>query len=198
MFTFNQSGLVSATQLLQDNKSAAATSSSPPGSDAPSLAPSRSQPSTAPVVTSPQPLRPLARRASGHAPQARNRSPSGSNPLQDLAHTGQLVPSFWVHSHIDRQPGKRQLNQLMTFLDKQGGTIKDGGNKSDMAVRTVRAKREAEEAGAVCFCIFRIGSYVLQTRNTVKVSIGWRRCVSGGSRFWKGHLRYEMIMIYDF
>ena len=37
----------------------------------------------------------------------------------------------------------------MTFLDKQGGTMKDGGGKSDAAVRMVRAKREAEEAGTL-------------------------------------------------
>lgn len=42
-------------------------------------------------------------------------------------------------------PGKRQLNQLMTFLDK-GGNLKDGG-RSDNALRTVRAKREADDAG---------------------------------------------------
>lgn len=43
------------------------------------------------VVTGPQPLRPLARRASGHHHQTRNRSPSGSNPLQDLASQSTLV-----------------------------------------------------------------------------------------------------------
>ncbi|RPD58368.1 RhoGAP-domain-containing protein [Lentinus tigrinus ALCF2SS1-6] len=76
-----------------------------------------------PVVTGPQPLRPLDRRPSqgGH----RNRSPSASatsTALQDLAHQG-----------------KRQLNQLMTFLDRDG-------TRSDNALRQVRAKREADEA----------------------------------------------------
>lgn len=42
-------------------------------------------------------------------------------------------------------PGKRQLNQLMTFLDKGGNTKET--NRSDNALRTVRAKREADDAG---------------------------------------------------
>ncbi|OSD05850.1 RhoGAP-domain-containing protein [Trametes coccinea BRFM310] len=82
-----------------------------------------------PVVTAPQPLRPLDRRPSTSAHAHRNRSPSASTStaLQDLAHQG-----------------KKQLNQLMTFLDK-GGNVRDGG-RSDNALRSVRAKREAEEA----------------------------------------------------
>ena len=44
--------------------------------------------------------------------------------------------------------GKRQLNQLKTFLDARGGTVKEGlGGRSDGALKSVRAKREAEEAG---------------------------------------------------
>jgi hypothetical protein len=43
--------------------------------------------------------------------------------------------------------GKRQLNQLIGFLDK-GVSAKDGlGTRENQAARTVRAKREAEEAG---------------------------------------------------
>ncbi|KAI0662467.1 RhoGAP-domain-containing protein [Cubamyces menziesii] len=82
-----------------------------------------------PVVTAPQPLRPLDRRPSTSANAHRNRSPSASTStaLQDLAHQG-----------------KKQLNQLMTFLDK-GGNVRDGG-RSDNALRSVRAKREAEDA----------------------------------------------------
>jgi hypothetical protein len=38
--------------------------------------------------------------------------------------------------------GKGKLNQLITFLDKSGN-VKDSGS----ALRTVRSKREAEEAG---------------------------------------------------
>ncbi|THH01505.1 hypothetical protein EW026_g1185 [Hermanssonia centrifuga] len=85
---------------------------------------------TRPVVTSPQPLRPLDRRPSGSVGQTRNRSPSTSTALQDLAHQG-----------------KRQLNQLITFLDKSGNMKETlGGGRTDGALRTVRAKREADEA----------------------------------------------------
>ncbi len=41
--------------------------------------------------------------------------------------------------------GKRQLNQLMTFLDK-GGSKDSMGGRSDNALRAVRAKREADDA----------------------------------------------------
>ena len=40
----------------------------------------------------------------------------------------------------------------MTFLDK-GGNVRDGG-RSDNALRQVRAKREAEEAGMWCYTGF--------------------------------------------
>lgn len=43
--------------------------------------------------------------------------------------------------------GKKQLNQLITLLDKEGG-IRGSGRNADVALRSVRAKREAEEAGA--------------------------------------------------
>ena len=46
--------------------------------------------------------------------------------------------------------GKKQLNQLRTYLDNKGGNAKDGlGAKGDNGLRTVRAKREADEAGAL-------------------------------------------------
>lgn len=50
---------------------------------------------------------------------------------------------------IDGDTGKKQLTQLMTFLDNKGGSLKEGvtGGKSDSAIKTVRAKREADEAG---------------------------------------------------
>ncbi|KAH9945601.1 RhoGAP-domain-containing protein [Amylocystis lapponica] len=83
---------------------------------------------TRPVVTSPQPLRPLDRRPSTSATPARARSPPSSTAFQDLAHSG-----------------KRQLNQLMTFLDK-GGNNKESLGRSDNALRSVKAKREADEA----------------------------------------------------
>ncbi|KAK7694250.1 hypothetical protein QCA50_001430 [Cerrena zonata] len=79
-----------------------------------------------PVVTSPQPLRPLERRASGSAATTRNRSPSSSTTFHELAHQG-----------------KKQFNQLMTTFLEKGA--KDSG-RSDNALRTVRAKREADEA----------------------------------------------------
>ena len=83
------------------------------------------------VVTSPQPLRPLDRRPSGGSPNARNRSPSTNTAFSDLAHQG-----------------KKQLNQLIGFLDK-GGSVKEtlAGRSENSALRAVRAKREAEDAG---------------------------------------------------
>ncbi|KAH7883937.1 hypothetical protein F5I97DRAFT_1930151 [Phlebopus sp. FC_14] len=93
---------------------------------------SRSNPSfpTKPVVTGPQPLRPLDRRPSGTAPTTRSRSPSSTGTFSDFA-----------------QHGKKQLNQLMTFLDK-GANVKEtlGARSDNAALRAVRAKREADEA----------------------------------------------------
>jgi hypothetical protein len=44
--------------------------------------------------------------------------------------------------------GKKQLNQLITLLDKEGG-IRGSSRNADMALRSTRAKREADEAGDV-------------------------------------------------
>ncbi|KAI9512277.1 hypothetical protein F5148DRAFT_1163734 [Russula earlei] len=77
-------------------------------------------------VASPQPIRPLDRKPSSGGP--RNRSPSGSTAFSDLA-----------------QHGKKQLNQLITLLDKEGG-IRGSSRNADIALRSTRAKREAEEA----------------------------------------------------
>jgi hypothetical protein len=44
--------------------------------------------------------------------------------------------------------GKKQLNQLITLLDKEGG-IRGSNRNADNALRSVRAKREAEDAGAL-------------------------------------------------
>jgi hypothetical protein len=44
--------------------------------------------------------------------------------------------------------GKRQLNQLIGFLDKSGAVKDSLGGRENPALRAVRAKREAEEAGA--------------------------------------------------
>jgi Rho GTPase-activating protein 12/27 len=46
---------------------------------------------------------------------------------------------------LNHVSGKKQLNQLMTFLDK-GGNKDSLGGRSDNALRLVRAKREADEA----------------------------------------------------
>ncbi|EPQ61103.1 RhoGAP-domain-containing protein [Gloeophyllum trabeum ATCC 11539] len=117
-------------QEVEDLKLAAAAPSQPLTSQSDSST-IKSPTSPKPTVTSPHPLRPLDRRPSGGAPGGpRNRSPSGSTALQDLAHQG-----------------KKQLNQLMTFLEKRD-TVKDGlgGRSSDASLRIVRAKREADEA----------------------------------------------------
>ncbi|KAI0047664.1 RhoGAP-domain-containing protein [Auriscalpium vulgare] len=93
---------------------------------------SRSNPNlvTKPVVTAPQPLRALERRPSGSARTTRSRSPPTSSSLSDLAHHG-----------------KKQLNQLITFLDKSGNNRELGSSRNqENAARSVRAKREAEEA----------------------------------------------------
>lgn len=82
-----------------------------------------------PVVTAPQPLRPLDRRPSLGAPATHARSPSAGTGLQDQA----------------QGAVKKGLNQLMTLLDK-GGNMKDFAGRSDNALRSVRAKREADEA----------------------------------------------------
>ncbi|KAG6827483.1 hypothetical protein H0H92_011586 [Tricholoma furcatifolium] len=98
------------------------------------LSNSRSNPSipTRPAVTGPQPLRALDRRPSGSGPPPRNRSPSSSTPFSDFAHQG-----------------KKQLNQLIGgFLDKGGVKETLGGSRENQALRTVRTKREADEAGA--------------------------------------------------
>ncbi|KAI0063187.1 RhoGAP-domain-containing protein [Artomyces pyxidatus] len=124
-------------QDVEDHRLGSATSphtTQAPGfySETSGMSNSKSNPSlpSKPVVTAPQPLRPLDRKPSGSAPSTRNRSPSTTTALSDLAHHG-----------------KKQLNQLITFLDKSG-TAKDGlgGRNTDNALRSVRAKREADEA----------------------------------------------------
>ncbi|KAJ7275432.1 hypothetical protein B0H12DRAFT_1087305 [Mycena haematopus] len=101
-------------------------------------------------VTSPQPLRALERRASGSAPKARDRSPSsGNTTFADLA-----------------QHGKKQLNQLRGFLEKSG-TVKDGGGKEPSALKTVRAKREADEADKE----YRNGVHWLETLRLRRIKI---------------------------
>lgn len=48
--------------------------------------------------------------------------------------------------------GKKGLNQLKSFLDSKrdgGGSLREGSERGNAALRNVRAKREAEEAGAL-------------------------------------------------
>ncbi|KAG5648266.1 hypothetical protein DXG03_006225 [Asterophora parasitica] len=120
---------------------------------------SRSNPSipSRPTVTGPQPLRALDRRPSGSGPTGRNRSPTSSTAFSDLAHQG-----------------KKQLNQLIGFLDK-GGAVKDslGGGRENQALRTVRTKREADEADRE----YRKGVHWLETlrlRRTKILEAGYK------------------------
>ncbi|KAG1757960.1 hypothetical protein EDB19DRAFT_1660019 [Suillus lakei] len=155
-------------QEVEDHKAAAAAA--PPQSTSTSTTPyseqsgttlstSRSNPSlpSRPVVTAPQPLRPLDRRPSGSAPGPRNRSPSTSGTFSDFA-----------------QHGKKQLNQLITFLDKSG-TVKEslGVRSENSALRAVRAKREADEADRE----YRKGVHWLETlrlRRTKILASGYK------------------------
>jgi hypothetical protein len=60
--------------------------------------------------------------------------------------------------------GKKQLNQLIGFLDK-GGSAKDGiGGRENQALRTVRAKRDADDAGKFCVKFRIFSSITLQDR----------------------------------
>ncbi|KAF8973677.1 hypothetical protein BDZ97DRAFT_1900477 [Flammula alnicola] len=135
---------------VEEQKRAAAFVSPTSPLPSPSLNPeqyahnSKSNPSipSRPTVTAPQPLRALDRRPSGSNPGGRNRSPSSSTAFSDLAHQG-----------------KRQLNQLIGFLDK-GGSVKDSlGGRENQALRTVRAKRDADEANRE----YRKGVHWLET-----------------------------------
>ena len=44
----------------------------------------------------------------------------------------------------------------MNFLDNKGGSLKEGvaGARGDQAIRSVRAKREADEAGSPSFAAY--------------------------------------------
>ncbi len=137
--------------MLQDNRLASVPSSSvgqvfnvPEG---PSVTGSRSNPNLPSKlqVASPQPLRPLDRRPSSGAP--RNRSPSTSTAFSDLAQQGNDTGCRTYCCRINHSlVGKKQLNQLITLLDKEGG-IRGSNRNADITLRSVRAKREADEAG---------------------------------------------------
>lgn len=117
-------------QDVEDHKSVAISAASHAKSDLrhpDSQGQYQRDPSTRPVVTSPQPLRPLERRASTSTTATRPRSPPTT--LSDIA-----------------SQGKKQLNQLITFLDKGGAKEVLRGNSDRDPLRSVRAKREADEA----------------------------------------------------
>lgn len=106
-------------------------------------------------VTSPQPLRALERRPSGSAPSGRNRSPSSSTPFSDLAHHG-----------------KKQLNQLRGFLEKSGSVKESlGGGRETHALKAVRAKREADEAGMAIYA--RWLELILQIDKEYRNGVHW-------------------------
>ncbi|KAF7367212.1 Glucosamine 6-phosphate N-acetyltransferase [Mycena sanguinolenta] len=137
---------------VEESKRAAAAA--PPLSPTPMTADHMNSKPAAPGapirVTSPQPLRALERRASGGAMRARDRSPSaGTTTFADLA-----------------QHGKKQLNQLRGFLEKSG-TVKEGGGREPSALKTVRAKREAEEADKD----YRNGVHWLETLRLRRIKI---------------------------
>ncbi|KAJ3826239.1 hypothetical protein F5880DRAFT_129242 [Lentinula raphanica] len=115
---------------VEESKRIAANPPTSPTLPTPDYQALKSPGPTRPTVTAPQPLRALDRRPSGSAPGARNRSPSSNTAFSDLA-----------------QQGKKQLNSLMGFLDKSGSVKESlGGRENNNALRTVRAKRELEEA----------------------------------------------------
>ncbi|KAF8528039.1 RhoGAP-domain-containing protein [Hysterangium stoloniferum] len=85
-------------------------------------------------IGSPMPIRPLNRQSSVHHTSGvvRNRSPpSSSIGFVDLAHQG-----------------KKQFNSMINFLNEgnKNGTSRENLGRSEAAVRSVRAKREADDA----------------------------------------------------
>ena len=146
---------------------------------------SNPQVSSKPVVTSPQPLRPLDRRPSGSSPNARNRSPSTNTAFSDLAHQG-----------------KKQLNQLIGFLDK-GGSVKEtlAGRSENSAFRAVRAKREAEEAGMLCHSLLTLALVKYSTDKEYRKGVHWLetlrlrkiKTLEAGYTVSSGHTRYRLM-----
>ena len=139
-------------QYFQDHRLASIPSpnvgqvfSAPEGSTVPGSRSNPNLPSKSQVV-SPQPLRPLDRKPSSGGP--RNRSPSTSTALSDLAQQGDDTVYRTYTSTKHSLIGKKQLNQLITLLDKEGG-IRGSNRNADIALRSVRAKREADEAGVL-------------------------------------------------
>jgi hypothetical protein len=81
---------------------------------------------------------------------------------------------YLIASKISRA-GKKQLNSLITFLDKSGK--ESSAARSENTLRAVRLKREADDAGMpiVLLRCFPIYLSVPQTRSTERPSIIARR-----------------------
>lgn len=69
--------------------------------------------------------------------------------------------------------GKKQLNQLIGFLDK-GGVGKDGlGVRENQALRTVRAKRDADEAGKHVFASLLVSFFTFSKDREYRKGVHW-------------------------
>lgn len=73
------------------------------------------------------------------------------HPLLSQISLIRVCPRLSIYITVNMSLGKRQLNQLIGFLDKSGAVKDSLGGRENPAIRTVRAKREAEEAGAKHF-----------------------------------------------
>ena len=70
------------------------------------------------------------------------------HPLLSQISLIRVCPRLGIYIATNMSLGKRQLNQLIGFLDKSGAVKDSLGGRENPAFRTARAKREAEEAGA--------------------------------------------------
>lgn len=67
-----------------------------------------------------------------------------------------------------------------------------GGSRENLALRTVRTKREADEAGAFLFSEQHDrGTSIVehQIRIIGKVSIGWKHCDCDVQKYWRVDIR---------
>ena len=157
------------------------------------LSNSRSNPSMPlrPTVTAPQPLRALDRRPSGSGLTGRNRSPTSSTAFSDLAHQGKVLTVVVMQFALIFCQGKKQLNQLIGFLDKGSSANSLGGNRESQALRTVRTKREADEAGtSFSLCDRGSSPFGYQIKSIGKVSTGWKPCDCDVQKSWKVDTRH--------
>jgi hypothetical protein len=81
----------------------------------------------------------------------RNRSPPSSTGFVDLAHQGfYLLFVYKPFAHLSLNlSGKKQFNSMINFLNEgnKNGPNKEVLGRPETAVRGVRAKREADDAG---------------------------------------------------